>query len=380
MSEFSYFSVSYDLLPYDQVIDYDLFVNASSLDDKQKYVKVFKRDEIFTLQDLQDLRGKYLQLYIAESERENYVKSLVRSNKKDDAEKTTVIKDAAVQYLQNIFDESKEFNTEILALTITQCREAVESMIDVVGNYSIESLRALIGNLSLHDFYTFDHSINVSMYCIVILRALKPEATRLELMHAGLGGLLHDLGKIKIKTDILNKPTQLTSEEYGEIKQHPRYGIELLMSGEDFKLASDIDVKTIARIVHEHHENWDGTGYPNRMKEKDIHLLARICTIADFFDAVTTKRSYNQVLPISQAMGVMEKTSGKKIDPKLFSIFANHIKYSKNIGGKELVLDDSFDPTIPYAELPLHEIEEMFNEKDFGKIRILDNNNKRMKK
>lgn len=374
MSEKSYFSINYDLLSVETKLGFDLYVNASATK-KQKFVKVFLHDEDFTQEDLDRLKEKYRQVYLEESQRSFFLKSLVKSDTVDDVQAMDVIKDSAMQYLHGIFDSEKDFSTELLSETIRGCRDTVEGMIDVLDDHDIESLRGLIGNLSGHDFYTYDHSINVSMYCITVLRTLKPSASRVELMHAGLGGLLHDLGKVKISTSILNSPTGLTDEEFLEIKKHPDYGIELLGTG-DVDCDDDIDLKIIARVIHEHHENWDGTGYPNKIEGKDIHLLARVCTIADFFDAITTKRSYNEVLTVSQAINVMEKSSGKKLDPKIFKIFANYVKYSKIQSPKELQMSDSFDPAVPYAKLPLEEFVEE-KSSDFGKIKFLDGKDKK---
>lgn len=372
MSEKSFFSVAYDLITRDDKVAYDLYVNASSVDKKQKFIKVFPKGDYLSKKDLEEFKVKYLQLYLSEDQREVYMSSLIKSDDFSDTETVNFIKDSAVKYLHKIFDETKEFNTEILSQTIGECRFAVESMIDVLDNYSIDSLKGLIGNLSSHDFYTYDHSINVSMYCISILRALKPHASRDELVHVGLGGLLHDLGKIKIATNILNAPGGLSDEQYLEIKKHPSYGIDLLNSGE-IEVAADIDLSIIARVVHEHHENWDGTGYPSNKAGKEIHLYARICTIADFFDAVTTKRSYNDVLPITQALGVMQRFSGIKLDPNLFKAFSAHIEHGNIKSGKQLQMSESFDPAIPYSKLPLEEIKELFKNENFGKIKVKEN-------
>lgn len=379
MAEQSFFSVGYDLISKESNLTYDLYVNSSAVKNKQKFIKIFPEGEYLSNYDLSELKKKYFQLYVCEDQRNNYMKSLTKSGVVSDIEATTFIKDSAIKYLHNIFDEEKEFSTELLSETIEECRGAVESMIDVLDDYNIDSLKGLIGSLSGHDFYTYDHSINVSMYCITILRALKPDANRLELIHAGLGGLLHDLGKVKIPTYILNSPGGLTDEEYGIIKKHPDYGIDLLKNGE-CEVSDDLDLNIIARIVHEHHENWDGNGYPSKIKEKEIHLLARICTIADFFDAITTKRSYSEVLPISQAIDVMNKFSGIKLDPKLFKVFAAHVKYTKVKSTRDLKLADSFDPTIPYETIPLEEVKQMFEDEDFGKIRISDDPDKNEKK
>ncbi len=379
MGERSFFSVSFDLINRNEVIPYDLFINLSSSDHKQKFIKVFPEGEEISDNDVVHFKEKYKQLYVPEDQRSQYMKSLVQSENVSDTEAVSFIKDSAIKYLHNVFDPEKEFSTELLQETISGCKDAVENMIDVLDDYNIDTLRALIGSLSGHDFYTYDHSINVSMYCLTVLRALKPTATKMELLHAGLGGLLHDLGKVKISTEILNNADGLTDAQYNVIKTHPDIGLDLILEceGDSF---TGIDIKTISRVIHEHHENWDGTGYPNKLKEDEIHLLARVCAIADFFDAITTKRSYNEVVTVSEGIAIMEKTAGKKLDPKVFKVFKNHVEHHEVSSTRELKMADSFDPTIPYAHLPLEEVEQMFEGDDFGKIRLLDKENEQKKK
>lgn len=372
----SFFSIRYDLIQTDQPLLFDLFINSSVVRGKEKFIRIFSSGSSLSKEELEEFHRKYFQIYIPEEQRRIYLKSLVKSSVTD-VVKTNVIKDAAIEYLNNIFGKDKEFSTELLAKNIDACRDVVESMVDALDHHNIDSLRNLIGNLSFHDFYTYDHSINVSMYCISIYKAINPKATRKELMHAGLGGLLHDLGKIKIPTHILNNPGGLGDEDYQMIKKHPEFGLDLLMDGH-CEVSSDIDLKIIARVIHEHHENMDGTGYPAKLKGKEqIHLLARICTIADFFDAITTKRSYNEVLPISDAMNTMKKFRGIKLDPDIFDIFDRHVRYARADFTRDLRLSDKFDPTIPYARIPIEEIKKFEMEMDFGKIKVVNQDKKK---
>lgn len=350
---------------------FNLFVNSSTLKDKMKFVKIIPKGEILSVQDLGDLKAKYFQLYVSEDERRTYLRSLSKNKEKSKESVANVIKESAIKYLEQVFDEDKEFSTEVLVRTISDCKDAVESMIDLLQDYTIDSLRGLIGHLSSHDFYTYDHSINVSMYCISILRSIKPEATRSELLHVGLGGLLHDLGKIKIPTKILNSPKGLTSDEYQVIKKHPHYGNELVGEKE---ILDDIDLQVIKRIIYEHHENVDGTGYPRGLKNHEIHFFSKICAIADFFDAITTKRSYSDVMPISKALEVMKNTCGKKIDEDIFNLFLKNIKSSdfKIQNYKNIEMDHGFDPSIPYEKFPLIENNQKIENTNFGKIKILE--------
>ncbi len=372
----SFFSVRHDLIPSEEPLPFDLFVNSSVVKGKEKFVRIFPSGGTLHRDELEEFHRKYFQLYIPEEQRKSFLKGLVKSGV-DDVQKTNVLKDAALDYLNNIFH--KEFSTELLSENIEACREVVENMVDVLDHHNIDSLRTLIGNLSFHDFYTFDHSINVSMYCIQIYRSANPRATRRELTHVGLGGLLHDLGKIKIPTHILNNPGGLSNEEYQTIKRHPDYGLDLLLNGH-CEVGGGVDLKIIARVVHEHHENFDGTGYPKKLKGKEeIHLYARVCTIADFFDAITTKRSYNEVLSIQDAMNTMRKFRGIKLDPDLFDVFDRHVRYVRADNSKDLRLADSFDPTLPYAKLPVEEIKRTVKEADFGKIKVVDPDKKKPK-
>lgn len=369
----SFFSIRYDLIQTDLPLSFDLFINSSVVKGKEKFIRIFLSGGSLSKEELEEFHRKYIHLYIPETQRRIYLQSLVKSHATD-VVKTNIIKETAIEYLNNIFEKDKEFSTELLAKNIEACRDVVESMVDALDHHNIDSLRNLIGNLSFHDFYTYDHSINVSMYCISIYKAINPKATRKELMHAGLGGLLHDLGKINIPTNILNNPGGLTDDEYQIIKKHPDYGLDLLLNGH-CQVSDDIDLKIIARIVHEHHENIDGTGYPAKLKGKDeIHLLARVCTIADFFDAITTKRTYSEVLSIQDAMNTMRKFRDIKLDPDIFDIFDQHVRYVRTDFNRDLRLSDKFDPTIPYAQLPIEEIKKFQKEMSYGKIKVLEQN------
>ncbi len=371
-----FFSISFDYVVTGKEMAYDLFINSSSIADREKYIKIYPKGDILSKEDIYLFRKKYHQLYVHESERNNYLKSLIDVSGTTDVEKTEVIRDSAIHYLDNLFSNDKEFTTEILEETINDCKIAVESMVEVIKDYDVSKVQNLIANLSFHDFYTYDHSINVSMYCISLFTAMKPNATQNEIVMAGLGGLLHDIGKLKIPTNLINKPENLTDEEFTIIKKHPSYGVELLNDNPCCS-CQDIDFNIIKRVVHEHHENYNGTGYPRKLKEADIHLYARITAVADFFDAITTKRSYHDVLSIPDAIEVMNKSVGKKLDPEIFKIFCESINERVLTGRIQEELPEDFDPCQPQNVLPFrparkYKVEGIAkNEKEasFGKIK-----------
>lgn len=361
----NFFSVSFDLIVIDRAVPYDLYVNSSSSENRERYVRIYPKNDSLSSDELKVFKKKYFQLYVHESQRADYLKSLINCSHATDVVKTDVIKNSAIHYLDKLFDEDKEFTTDILSETITECKTAVESMVDVIKDYDVTQVQNLIASLSFHDFYTYDHSINVSMYCISLFRAVKPNATKEEIVMAGLGGLLHDIGKVKITTNIINKPEKLSDEEFEVIKQHPEFGFQLL-SENPCPDCQGVDFNIIKRIVYEHHENFNGTGYPRKISGPDIHLYARITAIADFFDAITTKRSYHEVLNVEDAIQVMSKASGKKIDPNLFEIFTKSIKQLILQGKTTQELPEDFDPCQPQNVLPFKRPDPTFKVSGFG--------------
>ncbi len=360
----SFFSISFDLVVIDRPIPYDLYINSSASENKEKYVRIYPKNDTLSSADLKIFKKKYFQLYVHESQREQYLKSLIHCNGVSDNQKSEIIKESAIHYLDKLFDADKEFTTEILSETIQGCKTTVESMVDVIKDYDVSKLQSLIASLSFHDFYTYDHSINVSMYCISLFNAAKPNAPKEEIILAGLGGLLHDIGKVNISTEIINNPDKLTDEEFDVIKKHPSYGRWLLE--ENACQCEGVNFNILKRVVYEHHENFNGTGYPNKISGADIHLLARITAIADFFDAITTKRSYHDVLPTEDAIAVMSKAVGKKLDPQLFEIFTSSVKQLVLTGKVNKELPEDFDPCQPQNILPFRAPKPNYKVEGFG--------------
>lgn len=128
-----------------------------------------------------------------------------------------------------------------------------------------------------------------------------------------MGTIVHDVGKIGIKDEVLNKPGKLTDEEFEHIKEHPAIGRNLL---------SKLEIAPIAvSIAYSHQEKWDGTGYPRGISREEIPIEARIATIADVWDAITSDRPYRPAIPIDKAIRIMHEERGKSFDPDLFDLF-----------------------------------------------------------
>jgi putative two-component system response regulator len=132
--------------------------------------------------------------------------------------------------------------------------------------------------------------------------------------------LLHDVGKIKIRDEILLKKSRLTEEEIENMKLHTQYGKTLIESLQD-KVPNETFLDYAKELAHRHHERWDGTGYPDQLKEEDIPLQARMMSIADVYDALISVRPYKPAMPHDEAMRIIAEGSGTQFDPYLVEIF-----------------------------------------------------------
>jgi response regulator RpfG family c-di-GMP phosphodiesterase len=173
-------------------------------------------------------------------------------------------------------------------------------------------IQALAEALEVKDPYTRGHSVRVSRYSSVIARTMG--ATDELIRQIELGGQVHDIGKIGVREDVLNKPTRLTDEEYQHIMTHPMVGWRILSP-----LISDVPV--ILNVVRWHHERFDGRGVPDRVGGLDIPQEARIAAVADAFDAMTSVRPYRQGLSIGEAVAEIERCAGAQFDPQVVDAF-----------------------------------------------------------
>lgn len=362
---FNFFSISEELILTEIPIPYDLYINSSTLENKVHFVKAFQRGEILSRIEIKQNKEKYYQFYLHENDRGHFLESLGKITEASDLQKAEFIKESSIRYLDQIFSRKKELNTLALTEIINECMSSVKAMVELIKGKDIIEVQKIISSVSYHDFYTYDHSINVSMYCISLFSTLKPSASDEETTMAGMAGLLHDIGKILIPTHVLNKPDKLDAEEMAVINRHPKIGYDLLANVKC--KCEQVDLELIRRVILEHHENFNGTGYPNKLDGAQIHMLSRLTSICDFFDAITTKRAYHQVLTVEKALALMSHAKGKKIDPKLFDVFAKKIDYLTFKAKLDMVLPEDFDPCQPTNVLPLRELKPHFKVEHFDR-------------
>lgn len=185
----------------------------------------------------------------------------------------------------------------------------------------LNAVQILRNIVEYKDTYTIGHSFRVSKYSLLIGKKLGISNSDLKILK--IGSMFHDIGKIGIPNSILLKNSKLTDIEYFQIKSHPLIGSHILFPTQTY---SDV-----ISIVKFHHERFDGLGYPTRLKGFNIPLLVRIVSIADTFDAMTSKRTYRGSLPIETVIKEFENNKGSQFDPDITDVFLDILKndYSK---------------------------------------------------
>ena len=224
--------------------------------------------------------------------------------------------------IQGYCEKSDKFDQLLLLIesgikSIAQMNEIKRINLELSNTYEklekayLESIQTLRYTVEAKDPYTRGHSDRVSAYSVLIGKKLGLSEDDLKTLK--VGGLFHDIGKIGIPDSILLKESKLTDDEYSEIKNHPSIGAHILCNAEVFK--------DIIPIVKHHHERYDGRGYPGMLKGEDIPYFARIAAVADAFDAMTSKRTYRNSLPLDVVKEEIQKNLGTQFDPEIGKTF-----------------------------------------------------------
>jgi len=213
----------------------------------------------------------------------------------------------------------KEIVESVKGQKVINIRKAKRLMQNAV-NAIMEDESTLLGLASIknYDESTFNHSVNVAIYAIALGQRIG--IPKRHLSHLGVTGLFHDIGKIEIPIEIINKEGTLTSEEWEVVRSHPVIGSEIVMKMKEWG-------ELITRMIDgtfEHHLKYDQSGYPKLTRKRKLTLFGRIVALADFFDACGRPRQYSRYPYISEnILGFMLQRSGKDFDPALVKVFVN---------------------------------------------------------
>lgn len=192
----------------------------------------------------------------------------------------------------------------------------LDGRLDKLEGTYLEVVRQWAVSIESKDMYTAGHCERVAEYACLLASALG--YTGRDLTWLRMGGFLHDVGKIDVPAEVLNKQGKLTDEEFEAMKSHTTAGA---------RIVSELNFPwDILPVVRNHHERWNGTGYPDRLAGEEIPQTARIMCVADIFDALTTTRSYRGAMSVEQALGIMEKDAGVILDPNIFDLFKSLVR------------------------------------------------------
>ncbi|AKN32156.1 phosphohydrolase [Clostridium carboxidivorans P7] len=196
---------------------------------------------------------------------------------------------------------------------------------DIIGFNETEIyhdiIESLVTALEAKDFYTRGHSERVAFMAYELSKKLGIEGNELENIH--MAAHLHDIGKIGVPDDILNKNEKLSEDEWKHIKMHPKIGFDILNKSNK--------LKHIAKIVLHHHEKWNGCGYPNKLAKLEIPLGSRIIAVCDSIDAMTSIRPYRKTMDFEQCMEEIVINKNIMYDPVIVDFIENNIKFIKDI-------------------------------------------------
>ena len=217
----------------------------------------------------------------------------------------------AIQHVYHVFEDVRKKGT----FDIGPLRASAASIVNDVTLRRRNLVQ--LTDLRTHDMYTFAHSVNVAMLSGILASLLNMDKNHI--VELTLGALLHDIGKVDIPKEVLNKPGRLDDKEFALIKTHPTRGMERI------KKLNLPDSKLLSIVALEHHEHLDGRGYPQGLKGDAIHPYGRIAAIADVYDALTSERAYKRPYTPAIAYKLMKFCSPGQFSPTLLNLFFKNV-------------------------------------------------------
>jgi len=307
-----YVSIDINTLSINKSISFELYIPG----EKENTMKLFLAEDSVIDSGIINELAKVEKLFINDKQVSKY-KCFVKNNISNISKnpnipvekKAELVYESAQDTLYEIF-----LNPDKLA-DAAQTFEHVTSFVDTI--YSSEQSIGSFMKVLEHDYYTNTHSINVSIYALSLATYLNLSKDEIELI--GHGALLHDLGKSKIPSEIINKQGKLTDTEFEIMKNHPKLGLEIA-------LKMGIKDKIILSCIYDHHEKANGEGYPRKLTSEKTLIYGKIIAVCDVFDALTTKRSYKDPMSTFTAINLMKNQMSEHIDKELLLSFVKMMK------------------------------------------------------
>ncbi|MEY4615115.1 MAG: hypothetical protein RJB66_75 [Pseudomonadota bacterium] len=269
------------------------------------YTLYLREGEIITPQKLASLAAKsHSDFFFVSADQWGAYKSFIHQQITAEdipaSVKAQILRESSVALVEELF-EHPDVN-----VALDSSRPIIDNFVSFMETEP-EAMGHLI-SLSGHDFYTYNHSLDVSIYALGLGKVLG--MTPKELEELGLGALFHDIGKRNVSLDILCKKGPLDKDEWAAMQQHPQFGFVILDQNPNVTDAAKA-------TAFEHHESFTGNGYPQQLVGEEIHPFARIVAITDTYDALTTQRSYNQPKKPLEAIEFMIEQIKGRFDPEM---------------------------------------------------------------
>lgn len=307
-----YIPVSLDTIRVDTTVGCDLYLQNCCADGECKYILYCSGTNIIRPHKIEELlKNRIKRLFIRKEDEKAYLKyvesrlkHIINDNKIHIKEKVQVVYSVAKNIMMDVFEDPR--SGEQVERTKGWVSNAVEFIL--TNKASLPNMISIIS----YDYYTYTHSVNVAVLGLLFSKYLN---IKYEEMHAlGTGLLLHDIGKTRIAPEIINKKERLNDEEFARIKMHVELGADMLMR------IGGIDSISFFPVM-QHHEKYNGKGYPKGLMGYDIHQYGKIASIIDVYDALTTRRSYADARKPFSALTIMKEEMDGSFDRKFFREF-----------------------------------------------------------
>ena len=318
-TELSFKPIPIKSLRIDTSTNFDIYIKP-----QENKAPVLYRESslVFTHDALMRLENNNIDtIYINESQEDvfqRYTEDNLENVLNDESipieEKSTYLYDSAQGLIENIMSDPRAGDT------VPRSKNIVENTCKLLFTNK-DAFQGLLQVVS-YDYYTYTHSVNVFVFSVSLAQRVLKDTSVLH--DFGVGALLHDIGKSEIAPDIINCKGALSDTQWEEIRKHPAYGSDILF---EHGTVGDIGLD----VVRHHHEKpSSGKGYPDGLKGKEVSQYARIVTIADIFDALTTKRSYKASMDTFPALKLMKGEISGELDSEYFGSFVRMMGKMKN--------------------------------------------------
>lgn len=293
MSHEEYMKIRLNSLHPSEPVPFDIFVLING-----KHIHYLRAGDALAAEKIENFEKRAPDnFFIYAKERANYKKyihDLMNSDHLGTRDKAIMLRESTMSLVEELFESPD------VERALNESKKVIDDFIQFI-DADPEGMGHLIG-LSSHDFYTYNHSLDVGIYSLGLGQAAGYSGE--ELKELGQGALFHDIGKRHVSVDIICKDGPLDDVEWAQMQKHPQYGLMIM---EKFNVSD-----AIKACCFEHHESFAGNGYPQQLEGDEIHPMARIVALTDTYDALTTKRSYNVPMTPRDALNFMsEKLKGR---------------------------------------------------------------------